>query len=144
MINNQIGRRLRDLRRKRGLTQNSLAEMAGIDYTYVGKIERGEQLPSLKILIKFAECLSLPLDRFFVDEPTLRLASLIPAPVYKSAERENLWELLSLLGEAADEDISLLTEILRVLKKHREIKKEVLPMVAEKSKRYRKKSKKGD
>ncbi|MEK6590596.1 MAG: helix-turn-helix domain-containing protein [Nitrospinota bacterium] len=141
----QIGKRLRDLRQRMGLTQKTLAKMAGVDYTYIGKIERGEQLPSLKILARFAECLSLPLDRFFMDEATWRLVCLAPDDIYTSIQRENLWKLLRLLEGAPEDDISLLTEIVRVLKKHREIKavrKEGLPMVAEPLRRYKKMNKK--
>ena len=145
MIKEQIGKRLRDLRQRKGLTQKGMAKMAGVDYTYIGKIERGEQLPSLNVLIRFAECLSLPLDRFFMGEATRRLVSLAPQDVYKSMQRENLWELLRLLEGVPEEDISLLTEIVHVLKKHSEIKvvrKEGLPMVAELQAGYKKRNKK--
>ena len=145
VIKEQIGKRLRDLRQKKGLTQKGMAKMAGVDYTYIGKIERGEQLPSLNVLIRFAGCLSLPLDRFFMDEATWRLVSLAPKDVYKSMQRENLWELLRLLEGVPEEDISLLTEIVHVLKKHSEIKvvrKEGLPMVAESQAGYKKRNKK--
>ena len=145
MIKEQIGKRLRDLRQRKGLTQKGMAKMAGVDYTYIGKIERGEQLPSLNVLIRFAGCLSLPLDRFFMDEATWRLVSLAPKDVYKSMRRENLWELLRLLEGVPEEDISLLTEIVHVLKKHSEIKvvrKEGLPMVAESQAGYKKRNKK--
>lgn len=141
----QIGKRLRDFRQRKGFTQKTLAKMAGVDYTYIGKIERGEQFPSLNVLIRFAECLSLSLDCFFMDEATWRLVCLTPADIYKGIQRENLWELLRLLEGATEEDISLLTEIVRVLKKHREIKvmrKEYLPMVAEPQRGYKKKNKK--
>ena len=145
MIKEQIGKRLRDLRQRKGLTQKGMAKMAGVDYTYIGKIERGEQLPSLNVLIRFAECLSLPLDRFFMDEATWRLVSLAPKDVYESMQRENLWELLRLLEGVPEEDISLLTEISRVLRRHREVsvtRKEGLPMVAESQAGYKKRNKK--
>ena len=145
MIKEQIGKRLRDLRQRKGLTQKGMAKMAGVDYTYIGKIERGEQLPSLNVLIRFAECLSLPLDRFFMGEATRRLVSLAPQDVYKSMQRENLWELLRLLEGVPEEDISLLTEIVRVLRRHREVsvkRKEGLTMVAESQEGYKKRNKK--
>lgn len=145
MIKERIGKRLRDLRQRMGLTQKALAKMAGVDFTYIGKIERGEQLPSLNVLIKFGECLSLPLDRFFMDEATWRLVSLTPKDAHESMQRENLWELLRLLEGIPEEDISLLAEIAHVLKRHREIRverKEGLPMVAEPQVSYKKRNKK--
>jgi len=140
-IKEKIGQRLREIRRSQGLTQKALAEMAGIDYTYIGKIERAEQLPSLGVLIKISETLSLPLDRFIIDESTLRLVNLMPEEGYKAARRKEIWELLHLLEEIHEEDIPLLVEIVKVLKKHREMKKERLPMAAESSASYKKQKK---
>lgn len=142
MIKEQIGKRLRNLRHKKGLTQKDLAQAAGVDYTYIGKIERGDQLPSLKVLIRFAECLSLPIDRFFMDETALRLINLIPTDVYATAQKQKAWELIRLLEEITDEDLALLIEIVWVLKKHREMRKtekeEELPLVAESLAGYKK------
>ncbi|MBI5183021.1 MAG: helix-turn-helix transcriptional regulator, partial [Nitrospinae bacterium] len=47
-----IGGRLKRIRKERGLTQKKLVEVikGKIDYSYIGKIERGEQLPSIKVL----------------------------------------------------------------------------------------------
>ncbi|MBI3399655.1 MAG: helix-turn-helix transcriptional regulator [Deltaproteobacteria bacterium] len=146
MVKQQIGKRLRDLRHRKGLTQKALAKMTEVDYSYIGKIERGEQFPSLKVLVKFAECLSLPIDRFFMDEATFRLVSLIPPDIRAATQRERLWDLLKLLERVPEEDIPLLTEIIRVLKKHgemRNIEKEELPLVAESSAGYKKIKKKG-
>ncbi|MEA1964781.1 MAG: helix-turn-helix transcriptional regulator, partial [Candidatus Aerophobetes bacterium] len=44
------------LRRKSGLTQKVFAQHIGkVNYTYIGKIERGEQYPSLKMLKKWGK-----------------------------------------------------------------------------------------
>ncbi len=145
MMKEQIGKRLRNLRHKKGLTQKELAQAAGVDYTYIGKIERGEQFPSLKVLAKFAECFSMPIDRFFTDETTLRLVNLIPHDIQTTIQRERLWELLRLLEEIPEEDIFFLMEVIRILKRHKEMRrteKEELPMVAESQTEYKKKVKK--
>ena len=73
----EIGQRLRRIRRMRNLTQKELANkiVGKVDYTYIGKIERGEQLPSLKILRKLSEALAVPLAYFFQDEA---LSHLLP------------------------------------------------------------------
>ena len=141
MIKEQIGKRLRELRRSQGLTQKAMADRAGVDYTYIGKIERAEQIPSLGVLIKISEALSLPLDRFIIDESTYRLINLLPKEGYKAARRKEIQELLRLLEEIHEGDIPLLIEIVKVLKKHREMKKERLPMVAESSAIYKKQKK---
>ena len=38
-----FGRRIRDVRRSKGISQEVLAEMADIDRSYMGNIERGEK-----------------------------------------------------------------------------------------------------
>ena len=41
------------LRKKKGLTQRKLAELADVDQPSVARIESGKHVPSLKMLIKF-------------------------------------------------------------------------------------------
>ncbi len=140
MIKEQLGRRLREIRHSKGLTQKAMARVAGVDYTYIGKIERAEQLPSLGVLIKISEALSLPLDRFFMDESTLRLINLLPVEGYRAAGKTEMRELLRMLEDVREEDIPLLIEIVRVLKKHRDNQYK-LPMAAEGSATYKKQKK---
>lgn len=136
MIKEQIGRRLREIRQSKGLTQKALAEKTGVDYTYIGKIERVEQLPSLGVLIKISDALSFPIERFLMDESTLRLINLLPMEGYRIAQRREMRGLLRILEDVREEDIPLLIEIVRVLKKHREGKYE-LPMAAESQSVYK-------
>src|SRR2546428_13843186 len=53
-----LGRRVRELRQKRKLTQEKLAELAGVDISYLGNIERGTENPSLAILEKLSTALA--------------------------------------------------------------------------------------
>ena len=43
-----IGARLKDLRKKRGMTQEKLSEVAVIDYKYLQRLE-GKKPPALKV-----------------------------------------------------------------------------------------------
>ena len=63
----EIGLTLRRLRRQHGLTQKALAQQVadGMDATYIGKIERGDQLPSLKVLLRLSEALHVSVSDFF-------------------------------------------------------------------------------
>ncbi|GIX46185.1 MAG: transcriptional regulator [Candidatus Tectimicrobiota bacterium] len=67
----EIGLTLRRLRRERGLTQKALAQRVagGVDATYIGRIERGAQLPSLKALLRLAAALDVPIGTFFYPPP---------------------------------------------------------------------------
>jgi transcriptional regulator with XRE-family HTH domain len=38
-----FGKRVREMRKSKGISQERLAEMAGIDRSYMGNIERGEK-----------------------------------------------------------------------------------------------------
>lgn len=131
-MQSDVGRALKKLRTERGLTQKELAARVsgGLDYTYIGKIERGEQLPSLKILIALGEALTVPVGSFF---PAAAARSLRPA---SSGKEEELQKELRLLDPA---DLPLLVEIVRVLnrqrkavrKKRHSLPAEDLPLAAE-------------
>lgn len=58
-----LGKEIRDLRRKRGLTQEQLAELADLSTPYVSHLERGTKKASLAVLVRLAECLSVTVDR---------------------------------------------------------------------------------
>jgi transcriptional regulator with XRE-family HTH domain len=58
-----LGKNVRKLRQQRKLTQEELAFEAEIDLTYVGGIERGRRNPSLMVMARIADALSVPLAR---------------------------------------------------------------------------------
>ena len=55
----QVGMTIRSLRQARKLSQEDLGDLADLDRTYVGGIERGERNPSLLNLIKLAMALEV-------------------------------------------------------------------------------------
>ena len=62
-----IGKNVRKIRRQKGMTQEELAFEAKIDLTYIGGIERGKRNPSLLVMARLAEALSVPLTRIISD-----------------------------------------------------------------------------
>lgn len=114
----EIGRRIKMIRVERGLTQKELASKVGIDFTYIGKIERGEQLPSLKILIKIGDALSIPVNYFFRDEAAATINE-ISSEIKSLAKNEKGREFLRSLTQLHKDDIPLMVEIIKVLNKHR-------------------------
>ncbi len=60
-----LGKRLRELRGRTGLSQEKFAAKAGLDRTYYAGIERGERNPSVKQLAKIATALEVPIGALF-------------------------------------------------------------------------------
>lgn len=56
---NKFGRAIRALRVTAGLTQEELADRAGLDRSYIGGVERGERNPTLSVIEKIAEGLGV-------------------------------------------------------------------------------------
>jgi transcriptional regulator with XRE-family HTH domain len=62
-----FARNVRRLRLKKGMTQEELAFEAEIDLTYVGGIERGKRNPSLLVMGRIANALSVPIVRLLSE-----------------------------------------------------------------------------
>lgn len=58
----RLGRAVRELRARRGLSQEELGNRAGLHRNYVGAIERGEINPTFRVLLKLERGLQLPLS----------------------------------------------------------------------------------
>jgi DNA-binding XRE family transcriptional regulator len=61
----RFGRRVRQVRRQQDLTQEQLAEAAGISVEFLSNIERGVNAPSFETLEKLAEVLQVPVQELF-------------------------------------------------------------------------------
>lgn len=61
-----FGRAVRSIRSQQGISQEALAERAGLDRTYVGGVERGERNPSLSSIRKIANSLNVAVSELFV------------------------------------------------------------------------------
>ncbi|MEV7599763.1 XRE family transcriptional regulator [Kitasatospora sp. NPDC089797] len=57
-----VGPRLRDLRRRRGMTLAELAERTGINESTLSRLEGGTRKPTLELLLPLAEVHAVPLD----------------------------------------------------------------------------------
>jgi transcriptional regulator with XRE-family HTH domain len=105
----------------RNLTQKELADkiVGRLDYTYIGRIERGAQLPSLKVLGKLSDALAVPLAYFFREES---LSHLLPEELRRLGRDRERTALLREVAKISRGDVPLLLEIVRVLHSHRRMK----------------------
>jgi len=55
----KFGNNMRLIRKEKGLSQEALADIAGLHRTYIGAIERGEQNISLDNINKIAKALNV-------------------------------------------------------------------------------------
>lgn len=85
-----FGQRLRELRKAKGMTQRELAQRAGIDFTYLSKLETGAMPPpSEKTILSLAEVLDADADELF------SAAGKVPSSLLQGVDSEMLKMLRS-------------------------------------------------
>ncbi|HAS88878.1 MAG TPA: XRE family transcriptional regulator [Desulfovibrio sp.] len=99
----KIGGRIKKYRSVSGLSQQTLAERAGISYKYLGEIERGQVNLSVEILSKISKALNIS-SAELMDDP--------------EQESEKLAKIKFLLSELSVEDLDIAVDMLEVLHKH--------------------------
>ena len=57
--------KLKEIRLSKKLNKSKLSELAGLDISYIGKIERGEKSPNLRTIIKLAKAFNVPVKDLF-------------------------------------------------------------------------------
>lgn len=65
----RLGRRVKQLRHRRGYTQEQLAERMDVNAKYLSSIERGMENPTLDLLIRLAHGLQVDLHALFQEAP---------------------------------------------------------------------------
>lgn len=70
-VRKDVGRRIHELRRASGRTQEQLAELLELHEKYVSRVERGLENLGLDSLVKYANALDVPVQALF-DEPSSR------------------------------------------------------------------------
>ncbi len=63
-----IGNNVRNLRKQLGLSQEELGDLAGLDRTYVGGIERGERNVAALNIAKLAKALKVKPEKLLIDK----------------------------------------------------------------------------
>ena len=63
-INVAVAETLRELRQKKGVSQEKLAEAIDSHQVYISEIENGKKIPSLSVIYKTAQFFNLSLSEF--------------------------------------------------------------------------------
>lgn len=66
-INQFFGKKISELRKEKGFSQEKLALEANIDRTYISDIEKGNRNISLEILDKLSKTLNIHISQIFKD-----------------------------------------------------------------------------
>src|ERR1039458_6083997 len=111
-----IGKRLRELREAKGLSQRDVEDRAGLFRCHVSRIENGHVSPTLPVLERWAEALDVELRELFAIGHGQPEAPILPEGI-PIGPRERT--LLSLLGQMPVEDRELLISIARDLVKRK-------------------------
>lgn len=99
-----LGKRFREIRKQLGLTQEKIAEIAGIEPQSISKIESGKNFPLLSNLEKIAQKLNIELEDFFIYE-------------HKNGDEYTKEALIKIFENLDNESKEKLLRIARVLEK---------------------------
>lgn len=102
-----------------GLTQKEFVQRlpGRVDYTYIGKIERGDQYPSLKVLERIGKAFSVPLSYFFEDDGFSKSLDLLPGEVKDLLKDKKRQDLLKMTQGLDPEHLDAVTQLIKILRK---------------------------
>ncbi len=82
MNNSEFGKKLKELRKSKGYTQQALAEKAEIDEKHLSRVENGKYFPSYATLSKLLNALGVTLNEVGIQ---LEQAEINKNPLYSKA-----------------------------------------------------------
>lgn len=100
-----MGKRIKELRLAKSLTQEILAEKIGLSSVYVSHIESGSTKSSLETLVKIANALETTPDYLLMDS------------VYEAKEQIKD-EIAVLLNKCCPNDLRLISDMIKVIIEH--------------------------
>lgn len=110
------GDRIRQIRKEKGLTQNELGELCGINAANIRKYESGRQNPKLETVRKIAAALDTPIGDFVMNWSTISQEEISNdlqngLPLNELAILQNYRVLNEKGQEKAKEQMEMLTKI---------------------------------
>jgi transcriptional regulator with XRE-family HTH domain len=81
----EVGNRIRQIRKKKGMSMKELARQVGVSYLTIQRIETGEVSPSVAVLSEIAYCLKYPIAGFFDKDIGIQLIKKADQPEIESS-----------------------------------------------------------
>jgi transcriptional regulator with XRE-family HTH domain len=81
----EFGRKLRELREEKHLSQGDIEKKTGLLRSYTSRVETGMTVPSIETLEKYAYALGIPLYRFFTN------GEAVSAPKIRATNGQSTW-----------------------------------------------------
>ncbi|HEC90918.1 MAG TPA: helix-turn-helix domain-containing protein [Alphaproteobacteria bacterium] len=106
-IKREFGRRLREYRLDKGMTQARLAEKGGLSLDMIGRLERGQAAPSFKTIGKLCEILAVPPEALFGGRSRYEISP--------SEQDVRLQEICDMLTELNATDLRWIESIIRTV-----------------------------
>ncbi len=79
----EVGNRLKRARQKKRISQEKLAELAELNISYIGQVERGEKNPSIETVYRICKALDIDMAKLFENLTTTdTLSNQYPEAVY--------------------------------------------------------------
>jgi transcriptional regulator with XRE-family HTH domain len=113
MISEQVGKKIREYRKKAGLSLESLALSAEITPNFLGDVERGVKKPSIDTLESILAVLGITLSDFFSFD----------AEIQSDDERLELKKVISSLRRLSDDELKTINNIIKQVKHYGNINK---------------------
>ena len=111
MIDKRVGKRIKQCREEKGLTQEQLAERLGVAANYISTIERGASFPRYEKLIMLMNTLETSADSIFcdvVEHTTEYKTSQLSQKLEKLPlqDRKRILDVVELMIKQAEENMS--------------------------------------
>lgn len=94
----RLGSRVRDARRKAGISRRTLSDLCGVSQRYLAQLEGGTGNVSISLLDRVAQALNRPLDSFLTDHVTSSDRPVRLDALFHAADADTQARVLALLG----------------------------------------------
>lgn len=100
-----LGKRIKEARNKKGLTQENLAELINVSSFYISRLESGGKSPSVETLIKLSNTLDVSADYLLSN-------NVYTSIVYLKGD------LATLLNDCSTNDMNLILTVVEAILEH--------------------------